>query len=76
MTNVVSTANLDAAVRKYSLKGYTVTSRTETQAILQSPPFRSGWRIFVIVLLALTLIGLFALPFHRSEEGQDRRPRP
>ena len=54
---------LDQAARKYALKGYTITSRTETQVILQSPPYRSGWRIFVIVLLAITLIGLFALPF-------------
>ncbi|OJX70293.1 MAG: hypothetical protein BGO95_11695 [Micrococcales bacterium 73-13] len=54
---------LDDAARKYSLKGYTITSRTDTQVILQSPPYRSGMRIFVIILLAITLIGLFALPF-------------
>lgn len=59
-----TTANpLDEAARKYALKGYTITSRTDAQVILQSPPYRSAGRIFVIVLLAVTLIGLFALPF-------------
>lgn len=63
MSSTIAPNALDNAARKYALKGYTITSRTETQAILQSPPFRSGLRIFVIVLLAITLIGLFALPF-------------
>jgi hypothetical protein len=39
---------LDEAARKYALKGYTITSRTEAQVILQSPPYRSAGRIFVI----------------------------